>query len=68
MVNRPIVAHLRPPTTELARAATTRSVLAPSHQRCSSVQVPPTLDASGGGEEATGEMRGFFFASFNVLS
>ena len=51
MVNRPIVAHLRPPTTELARVATTRSVLAPSHQRCSSVQVLPTLDASGGGDE-----------------
>lgn len=65
MVNRPIVAHLRPPTT---RAATTRSVLAPSHQRCSSVQVLPTLDASGGGEEATGEMRGFFFASLTALS
>jgi hypothetical protein len=32
------------------------------------VQVLPTLDASGGGEEATGEMRGFFFASFRVLS
>ena len=43
MVNRPIVAHLRPPTTELARAATTRSVLAPSHQRCSSVQAASDL-------------------------
>jgi len=26
------------------------------------------LDASGGGEEAASEMRGFFFASLTVLS
>ena len=40
-LNRPIVAHL--PRLPLARAATTRRVLAPSHQRCSPVQLASDL-------------------------
>ena len=67
MVNRPIVAHLRPPITELARAATTRRVLAPSHQRCSSVQVASDLGHERR-RRGTGEMSGFFLASFKALS
>ena len=66
MVNRPIVAHLRPPTTELARAAT-RRVLAPSHQRCSPVQVASDLGHERR-RRGTGEMSGFVFASFKLLS
>ena len=51
----------------LARAATTRRVLAPSHQRCWLCRWLPTWDTSGGGEEVTDEMSGVFFANFKVL-
>ena len=72
MVNRPIVAHLRTPAP-----TTTRRVLAPSHQRCSPVQMASlghelrrrgTSEMSGRGEEVTDAMSGVFFASFKVPS
>ena len=67
MVNRPIVAHLRPPLKPIIFAATIRRVLARSHQRCSPVQVASDLGHERR-RRGTGEMSGFFFASFKTLS